>query len=172
MNLLQAGIDAIADKPLFGHGFGVTLDGQSNVLQLGAHAYSDIANFPLTMAVETGLAGALILLAVVAVTATRMARSPSWYDRAVFVGIVAALMTSLGVTALSVTQLLFLLLGLFGRRLDVAVAWVGRLSERDGGTWWGSGTCSPQTATVLWAGTRTDEYNNQVPDWSARTTSS
>jgi O-antigen ligase len=125
VNLFSAGVDALAARPLLGYGYGATLGGASDFLTVGARSYTDVANFPLAFALETGCLGLLVMLAILLQVAARMARCRDPYGRAVLAGLVAALTTAFGVTAVGANQIVLVIVGVYGMAPAIGLIGLG-----------------------------------------------
>jgi len=120
--LLGLGIKAIAKRPLFGFGYGsgASISANPSLLPLltrGHTFYTDIANWPLSIAIETGWLGLACIVAIFGGALTRLIRSRHVSGPLPVVpaaaGLVGAAVTSFGVAALPSSVLFMFVIGLF-----------------------------------------------------------
>ncbi|MDQ1539232.1 MAG: O-Antigen ligase [Actinomycetota bacterium] len=111
--LLAAGIDAVVRNPLAGSGVGSTFKGDSVIVTSDGQAFSDIANFPLDVAIETGATGLLALIMIIVTSLRRASKFQPTVRRTLVAATVGVFVSSLGVTALSVAGIALFVLGLY-----------------------------------------------------------
>jgi hypothetical protein len=119
--LLELGVRAVGMEPLFGFGYGTGANVQSNpalasLLTHGRITYTDIADWPLTIAIETGALGLAVFILILGGNLRRMARRRAVTDPLPVVpaiaGLVAAAVTSVGVATLPSSLLFVFIMGL------------------------------------------------------------
>lgn len=120
--LFRLGSRAIAARPLVGFGYGTGANVQGSALLtpflMSAKAtYTDIANWPLTIAIETGLIGLAAFAFIVGGGLVRLVRRRSIIAPLPVVpaiaGVVAALVTSFGVASLPSSLLFLFVMGVY-----------------------------------------------------------
>ncbi len=120
--LLRLGIHAITTRPLFGFGYGVGVNVRNNalldpLLTHGNTIFTDIANWPLTIGIETGLLGLATFAAIVGSNLVRMViHRAAVYPLPMvpaIAGVIAALVTSLGVASIPSSLLFVFILGIY-----------------------------------------------------------
>ena len=120
--LLSVGLHVVRTHPIFGIGYGAISSIKDNPVYAsqfyyGGHVYSDIANYPLSVAIEAGLIGFVAFIwifirSIIDVARSQLLGSKSMAKHAA-VALVAGLVTSVGVAQGSSSVLLFVCLGLF-----------------------------------------------------------
>lgn len=119
--LLELGVRAVGTEPLFGFGYGAGANVQSNpalasLLTHGRITYTDIADWPLTLAIETGVLGLAVFILILGGNLKRMTRRRAVTDPLPVVpaiaGLVAATVTSIGVATLPSSLLFIFMMGL------------------------------------------------------------
>lgn len=112
-SLLREGLAVALKSPVVGYGFGITTSGRSTLISGGGKTFTDVASYPLSVLVETGVLGFACLGWIVVAGVSRCFRRSDALYTAVAAGCVGAVFTSLGVTALEVVSLVALVLGAF-----------------------------------------------------------
>ena len=132
--LLKLGLHAVFSRPLYGWGYGVndttgTVQGLASELTSGSHTYTDIANWPLAMAIQTGFVGFGALMVIVLGNFVRLIRLRKENTVLPIIpavaGLIGAFVASFGVEARSSTLVFLFVLGAFStgcalRRSDAA----------------------------------------------------
>ncbi len=127
--LLELGVHAVGTHPLFGFGYGTGANVQSNpvlasLLTHGRITYTDIADWPLAIAIETGLLGLAVFILILGGNLRRMVRRRAITHPLPVVpaigGLVAAAVTSFGVTTLPSSLLFVFAVGLYSTGCQIA----------------------------------------------------
>lgn len=118
--LLHATLEAANTHPFFGYGFGSVTGGTASFVGYGGQVFTDIADLPAAILLETGYVGLVAFVGIVATTLRALLRQGRNRERAAAAGVIAALVGSLGVTALQVVGILLLTLGAFSVPTQVA----------------------------------------------------
>lgn len=120
LELVSLGIGAVRSQPVFGFGYGASENVMGDaalrpLLTQGFTTFTDIADWPLSIAVDTGLIGLAAFIVIVCRTLRRMVRERAVTDpapvAALLAGIVAALVCSLGVAETTSAMIFLFVLG-------------------------------------------------------------
>jgi hypothetical protein len=134
LTLLKLGLHAVLTKPFYGWGYGVTdttgnVQGLATIMTSGTHTYTDIANWPLSVAIQTGLIGFAVMMIIVLGNLLKLIRLRNQDTVLPIVpaaaGFAAAFVESFGSEARSSTMVFLFVIGAFStgcvfRRSEVA----------------------------------------------------